>query len=53
MKPVLTIKKSVAVTGSLIAEGLGILVVKQNSFKSGDRATLQTQRLMRSSGRYV
>ena len=31
-------KKSVAFIGSLTAEGLRILVVKQNPFKSGDRA---------------
>ena len=45
-------KKSVAFIGSLTAEGLRILVVKQNPFKSGDRATLQAQRLMRSSGTF-
>jgi hypothetical protein len=44
-------QKSVAVTGSLTAEGLQILVVTQSLFESGDRITLQVQRLKRSSGR--
>jgi len=45
-------KKSVAVAGSLTAEGLKLLVVTQNPFKSGDRGKLQVQRLKKSTGTF-
>jgi len=45
-------KKSVAITGSLTAEGLKLLVVTQNPFKSGDRSRLQVQRLTKSTGTF-